>query len=310
MEKKIMLAVDGSKNSTQAIDYAVRMSSKIRSLHYSLFNIQPMISIYMQDEAKESLAARSELTKIQEKNEKKSQALLNDCKNKMVEKGIDQDRIDVFTYPRKLGVAKDIINYAQERRYDAIVIGRRGLSKIQEMIMGSVTAELLEHSRTIPLWVVDGTISSNKILIPVDNSEYSLRAVDHVCFMAGDNKSTYLTFYHIKPKGADMGQVEFDEQESTEMEKIVARDVDKYINEFHEKAVRKLQDAGIGEDRYEIRVTQTVRNVGKAIVEKALQEDFGTIVIGRSGMNRSFFMGSVSRYVINRAMNRALWVIS
>ena len=115
---------------------------------------------------------------------------------------------------------------------------------------------------------------------------------------------------YIKPKGADMGQVEFDEQESTELEKIVARDVDKYINEFHEKAVRKLQDAGIGEDRYEIRATETVRNVGKAIVEKALQEDFGTIVIGRSGMNRSFFMGSVSRYVINRAMNRALWVIS
>ena len=68
-----MLAVDGSKNSTQAIDYAVWMSSMIRNLHYSLFNIQPMISIYMQDEAKESLAARSEFTKIQEKNEKKSQ---------------------------------------------------------------------------------------------------------------------------------------------------------------------------------------------------------------------------------------------
>jgi nucleotide-binding universal stress UspA family protein len=70
------------------------------------------------------------------------------------------------------------------------------------------------------------------------------------------------------------------------------------------------KNAGIGEDRYEIRVAETVRNVGKAIVEKASKEDFGTIVIGRSGMNRSFFMGSVSRYVFNRAMNRALWVVS
>jgi nucleotide-binding universal stress UspA family protein len=310
MEKKIMLAVDDSKDSTQAVDYAVRMSSKIRSLHYVLFYIQPMISQYIQDEAKESPAARSELAKILEKNEKKAQDLLNGCKNKMVQMGIDQERIEIFTYPRRLGVAKDIIDFAQERHYDAIVIGRRGLSKMQELIMGSVTSELIEHSRMIPVWVVDGKISSSKILVAVDDSEYSLRAVDHVSFMAGDNKTTYLTFYHIKPKGADMSHVEFDEKESAELEKIVARHADKFVNEFHEKAVRKLKEAGIDEDRYEIRVADTVRNVGKAIVDKASQEDFGTIVIGRSGMNKSFFMGSVSRYVINKAMNRALWVVS
>jgi nucleotide-binding universal stress UspA family protein len=92
--------------------------------------------------------------------------------------------------------------------------------------------------------------------------------------------------------------------------KMVKMGIDENRIEFHEKAVRKLKDAGIGEDRYEIRVAETVRNVGKAIVDKASQEDFDTIVIGRSGMNRSFFMGGVSRYVTNKAMNRALWVIS
>ncbi len=72
----------------------------------------------------------------------------------MVRKGIDQDRIEVFTYPRKLGVAKDIINFAQERHYDAIVIGRRGLSKIQEMIMGSVSRYVINRAMNRALWVV------------------------------------------------------------------------------------------------------------------------------------------------------------
>ncbi len=54
MERKIMLAVDDSTDSTQAIDYAVRMSSKIHNLQYVLFHIHPMISQYIQDEAKES----------------------------------------------------------------------------------------------------------------------------------------------------------------------------------------------------------------------------------------------------------------
>ena len=38
--------------------------------------------------------------------------------------------------------------------------------------------------------------------------------------------------------------------------------------------------------------------------------DYGTVVVGRRGVNRAFFMGSVSKYVLNHTEGRALWVVS
>jgi nucleotide-binding universal stress UspA family protein len=41
-----------------------------------------------------------------------------------------------------------------------------------------------------------------------------------------------------------------------------------------------------------------------------LKGNFGTVVIGRRGINKAFFMGSVSRYIINRISNRSLWIVT
>ena len=51
-------------------------------------------------------------------------------------------------------------------------------------------------------------------------------------------------------------------------------------------------------------------NVGKAIVDEAKKGNYGTVVIGRRGVSKAFFMGSVSRYVLDRTRNRALWLVS
>ena len=47
-----------------------------------------------------------------------------------------------------------------------------------------------------------------------------------------------------------------------------------------------------------------------AIVDEAKKENYGTVVIGRRGASKAFFMGSVSRYVLDRFSNRALWLVS
>ena len=310
MQKKIMLAVDDSAHSKQAINYAVTMSSAVKDLHYVIFNVQPMISSYLQDEAVKNMKAKAELDKLHKKNVEKANALLNGYKDQMVSMSVETDRIETITTPSTHGLAKDMLGFAQTKGYDAIVIGRRGLSKIQEKLMGSVTVELVEHSRVIPVWIIDGLVVSNNILVAVDGSESSLRALDHVSFMVSDNENTHLTLFHVKTGGGNFGQTALEEGSSEELEKIISRGNEKSVHEFHARGIQILKNAGIGEDRYEIQMVEKVRNVGKAVIEKAEKEDFGTIVVGRSGASKSFFMGSVSRYIINNTANRALWVVS
>ena len=58
-----------------------------------------------------------------------------------------------------------VVKDAEKGLYDAIVVGRRGLSRAQKTFMGSVSAKLTTHSRVIPVWVVDGDVRSMKILV-------------------------------------------------------------------------------------------------------------------------------------------------
>ena len=44
-------------------------------------------------------------------------------------------------------------------------------------------------------------------------------------------------------------------------------------------------------------------------MDYAEKGDYRTLVVGRRGIDKSFFMGSVSRYMINNLSNGALWVI-
>jgi nucleotide-binding universal stress UspA family protein len=247
--------------------------------------------------------------KIIKKNTDNAHQVLEIYKNEMVRMGISEDRIETVTKPRKQGLAKDILDHGQQGWYDAIVVGRRGLTRLQETFMGSVSNNLIEHSGIIPVWLVGGQVTFSKIMIAVDGSESSLRAVDHLSFMIGKNPDARFTIFHVIPKGKYAFGVDFSEDEQ-DMEELMRQTDKEIIDRFYSVAFDKFKEAGIGENQIKIKMVERNSNPGKAIIKQAEKKDFGTIVIGRRGINKAFFMGSVSRYVISRISNRALWLVS
>ena len=309
MEKKILLAVDGSIHSRHAVHYAVRMSSVVRDFTCTLLHIQPCLSQFLLDEARTDFKAKAELKKVIRRNAEDAQSMLEKYKAQMVRMGIADKRIDVVTQPRLLGLARDILQRAQEGLYDGIVVGRRGLSRVQKAFMGSVTAKLAEHSRVIPVWIVDGDVTSTRILMAVDGSECSLRAVDHLSFMVGQNPNVTVTLFHVVPRFRDCCVIDFDEKE-TDVQQVLAQGDKRCIDRFYTHAQKKFREGGIQEKQIEIKVTKRAINVGKAILDEARKGNYGTVVVGRRGASKAFFMGSVSRYVLDRISNRALWLVS
>jgi nucleotide-binding universal stress UspA family protein len=309
VEKKILLAVDGSIHSKHAVHYAVRMSSVVRDFTCTLLHIQPCLSQFLLDEARTDFKAKAELKKVIRRNAEDAQSMLEKYKAQMVRMGIADKRIDVVTQPRLLGLARDILQRAQEGLYDAIVVGRRGLSRVQKAFMGSVTAKLAEHSRVIPVWIVDGDVTSTRILMAVDGSECSLRAVDHLSFMVGQNPNVTVTLFHVVPRFRDCCVIDFDEKE-TDVQQVIAQSDRRCIDRFYTHAQKKFKEGGIQEKQIEIKVTKRAMNVGKAILDEAKKGNYGTVVIGRRGASKAVVLGSVSRYILDRISNRALWLVS
>ena len=309
MHKKILIAVDNSKNAVFAVRYAVRLFKKVQGVKFVLATIQPTISQFLLDEASASVRVRQELAQIMRRNRQRCQDMLENHRRDMVTAGVEDDRIDVVNRPRRLGIAMDIIDYAQNERLDAIVVGRRGMTALQEMFMGSVSSSIVQNSGVIPVWLVGGDVEPGKMLVPVDGSEFSLRAIDHMVFIVGANPEVELTLFHVQPRLSDYCEIDFDQKAIGALASTLSRGDQRCIDNFYAAARQKLADFGIDENRVGIKTVKGLINPGAEIVKEFRSVGYDTIIMGRRGINRNFFTGSVTNYVLNKMPESVIWIV-
>jgi len=309
MQKKILLAVDDSTPSRQAVDYAGRLNNLIRGLGVTLFHIQPAISQFLLDEAKHSGQAQAELKKVAARNAEASRRLLAAYREILIRAGMAEPAVELATQPRHQGPAKDILDYAQNGLFDAVLVGRRGISAVQQMFMGSVSAHLVENSPVIPVWLVDGDVRSTRVLAAVDGSESALRAVDHLAFMLSGNPEVRVCFFHVAPRLKDYCEIDFGAEAGAGLETLITRGDRRCMDDFFPAALAKLREAGFRDDQIETRTATTLVSVGETILTAAREGGFGAIVMGRRGLNKSFFGGKVSYTVSHKLSDAALWLV-
>ena len=309
MGKKLIIAVDDSRHSKNAVRYAAGIYKEMEDISLTLMHVQPTISQYLLEEAKKSSQAYAELEKVNQKNTETADHLLATYKEQMVALGIAEEDIQLYTQARRLGVAKDILVFSEAGNFDALIMGRRGLSGLGELLLGSVSANVVNHSTDTPIWQVDEEGSSNDILVAVDGSENSLKAVDHLARMIAKNTDVKITFFHVTPRLKDFCPVDFEEADTEALEEIIQRGDKACIDQFFLHAKKRLNEAGIREHQIHVKVEEGVFRVGKAVLDEYRQGNFGTLVIGSRGMNKKYFTGSVSRYLINEFTGGALWVV-
>ncbi len=308
MEKKILIAVDGSFYARKAIEYTVKMESSIKDLEFILLNIQPKISEFLIEDILTDTKSRSALKDVISKNEKQSLQILDKSKSIMTKLGIEEKRVETITQRVVRGTAKAILDCAKKSHCNAIVMGRRGVSRLAEAFTGSVTNNVLEHTDVTPVWAVGGQIKSSKIMVAVDGSESSLRAVDHISLVVGGNPDIEITLLHVAPKLRDYCTIDF-EEEGDALEELISRGDKRCVESFYTHAKEKFKGAGLKESQINIKQIESKLNIGKTIVKEAKKGGVGTVVIGRSGANNSFFIGSVSRHVLTNASDLAVWLV-
>lgn len=313
MQKKVLISVDGSRFSQGALKYAARIAALVGDMNFVLFHVQPMVSGYLAEEALKSPRARAEMEVLKKKNEAAADRLLEAGREQLSRMGVDAGRIEVATQPRKAGLAEDILNTAEAGRYDAIGVGRRGLSAFQELFVGSVTSNLVTHSGQIPVWVVDGTVPSDHVLIAADGSINALRAVDHAAFIFSGNDRVRFELLHIQPGLEDFYDMGPDAEEVAHLKQSIQEAGRRCVRDFKAKAGARLKESGIGDGQISFREMEKRRSPAKAIVEAVQKGDFGTLILGRQGMGagsgKASFMGRVVATVLQKIDNRAVWIV-
>ena len=137
--RKILVAIDGSdpsyNASTYAIDLAKRNDAELIALHV----IYPMYSQY-----ETALSPRpARLKEVTRKEMEEGQQHVDKVKQKATEKkvSVKTDVIIGIT-----SVVKEIVEYAENKKVDIIVIGSRGMTGFKKLLLGSIASGVVRET--------------------------------------------------------------------------------------------------------------------------------------------------------------------
>lgn len=185
--QKILLPYDGSPSARLALQFAatmVRANPAANTLLTLLYvSSGGYLARHLQnvDLRTVRLEATEEWRRIRQyRIDREIKPLLAEGQQLLAQSGI-QTPLAVQIEEGKIG--EQILAVAQHDGYSAIIMGRRGLSPLKELMLGSTTQYVLTHAQAVNVFVVGrgyGEASPPPpfpLLLPVDGSEPSLLAV-------------------------------------------------------------------------------------------------------------------------------------
>jgi nucleotide-binding universal stress UspA family protein len=154
---KILVAIDGSETSMRAAEYAINLS-KIQNQQIRQEESEPeLVGLVVIDLTKlpnSFLATASGYYGARELEEKRKEAQqwLDKVKKSAEEQNV-RNFESVIIEDISSRVAHAIVNYAESKNIDLILIGTRGRSGLKKMLLGSVASDVVTYAHC-PVMVI------------------------------------------------------------------------------------------------------------------------------------------------------------
>ncbi len=140
---KILVGIDGSESSFNAAKYAIDLSIKFNSEIF-LLSIVPSKIHHGDSSGVFGMVSPSYLNEYKKDSEKWFNDIVNLAKNEGLSEIETHIKTEVMSTP--FSIAASLLNYAEERSVDLIIIGTRGNSGLKKMLLGSVASDVVTYS--------------------------------------------------------------------------------------------------------------------------------------------------------------------
>ena len=322
LHNRILVAVDGSEHALDMVRYASKTipHGGEGGFHVVLLHVVANLPESFYDFEKGS-AYHYKLINTSQWEAQQQETIgrfMDQARRIFLDEGFAQDSITTLTRIRKVGIARDIIEESQ-RGYDAVVVGRKGLSPLKDLVMGSIATKLVVKLAQVPLWIVGSELQRKKILVCLDRSEGALQAMDFVGKLLGGSSSDFeVTLFHVinDPEAFPQGFGDYLapdlEQELMQRAEKKAEEDELAMETVLKEAGARLEIAGFEPTRVSRKIVRGGGKKAGIIAEEAQRGGYDTIVVGRRGLSKvqEFFMGSVSKQVIDLTRDKTVWVAS
>ncbi len=156
---KALACLDGSEGSMLALTHLADVLDTSKNFEITLFHAVPGFHGF-RNFVHEVFSSEQDKTAIEQIDREldKAAALLEPSFDKaratLISRGVDPARIHQKIARGAGSPAHAIVEEAEKGEYDTILVGRRGLSKVEEFIMGRVSNRVIHMAKDKTVWVV------------------------------------------------------------------------------------------------------------------------------------------------------------
>lgn len=307
MNKKILVAVDGSVYSSNSLDYLIRLFRQGRDFTIDLISAVSTGSCD-RDWMMEMDSPHTDISAVQQRKAR-AESYLKDAKARLVRNGFPEEQVDFFVRAKESAVTTSIYSFAEKGLYDGLLVGRRGVGMVGEMFLGSVSADLVRKCHEVPVWIIDGDVTSTSFLLAAHSSPRSLMAADHLAYILNSNPKIEIYIYHSSSVFGSTAPAPAEEFHSRWGEEWCEKhlDLDTCLYQAH---TRVLIENGIPEKRIIHIPPHRDLDASHDLLRQAKKHNCGTIVIGRRGKEvEKGILGGVSDRTAQHAQNMAVWLV-
>ncbi|MHC4945090.1 MAG: adenine nucleotide alpha hydrolase family protein [Planctomycetota bacterium] len=216
MERHLLITVSEQQSALCGIRFVGYFLSNMEELRLTLYYTAPRPAKVWADERTHD---KEEWAKKQaEQFEAKGREALDSSKKMLCKWGFNPDLIETKLAFRHKSRVRDIVYEGETGRYDALVLGRRGLSWLEELFDESTSKSLLETKVSFPIWFCRRPKEgSRNVLVCLDGTEAAYRMTDHVAFILAPEEKHEVTLFTIN-KGGDFDEEALNAIRSAAME--------------------------------------------------------------------------------------------
>lgn len=280
---RILLALDGSPSS----DAACKL---VRSLTWPSGSVIQAVAVA--EPAAELLAplviSAPAVGSLDEQTTGDLEAILDDAVALLEGPALGVERTVLHGRPATM-----IVERAAEFRAELVVIGSRGRGPISSMLLGSVSAEVVDHA-PCPVLVVRSPVADS-VLVAVDGSPSAQSAITYLIashVLAGRPTEVLTVAVGTDRPDSAVGLFSDGAFDSLEQERREER--------RHAEAIAAAAAQRLGDEGYRARWSISTGHAAREIIEAARCFGSGLIVVGsrgHTGLTR-LLLGSVARNVL------------
>lgn len=285
MQKSLLIAVRDTTSCSQGVRFAGSFFKNHTDLTLTLFYVMTQAMAW--ESLDDPWAEKKDDVAMLPPEIKKVFAL---CSKALGDKGFAEEQIRRVARKKSKDTIQDIIKECKNELYDAVILGKRSTSFVEDILYGNKGHDMLAKDLAAPVWFCrDPDESRQNVLLCVDGSAIGERVADHVGFILQGEEQHSVTLFHV-----DKGQGVSQEQAFGE-------------------ATAVLKSYGIPDERI-TRASVKSGRVTNAILAMAEQGKFAAIAIGSLGRTAKKGMydkiiGSKCQNIFNDIDKAALWIV-